>query len=98
MPFQGKAYQFNDATVKTVIETGGVYGLFQYEPLYNRYVCKYVGKAGNMRERLCYWLNNPPASGITHFFGESIATDAARTQREAQLIKEFQPVGNTLLK
>ena len=58
----------------------------------------YVGKTGNFRERLQYWLNNPPVAGITQFFAEVIANQAERTRREAELIAEFKPVGNTVLK
>jgi excinuclease UvrABC nuclease subunit len=80
-------------------EDGGVYGLAKPTP--NRpgyYTILYVGKTGNLRERLRAHLNNPPASGITHFFAEALTGDAARTKREAELIAEFKPVGNTQLK
>ena len=63
-----------------------------------RYTILYVGKTGDLRKRLKEHLNNPPVSGITHFFAEALGTDAARTQREYALIQEFKPIGNTLLK
>ena len=56
------------------------------------------GKPVICGDRLTYWLNNPPVTGITHFFAERIDNDAVRTMREEQLIAEFKPVGNTLLK
>jgi len=58
----------------------------------------YVGKSGNLQERLTYWLNNPPTIGISHFYAEAFDTDAAMSQREEQLIRELQPTCNTLLK
>jgi excinuclease UvrABC nuclease subunit len=100
MPFQNKTvYHFNAVSIDTVYEVGGVYGLAVaqlWNPGY--YTILYVGKSGNLRERLKYHLNNPPVAGITHFFAERIDTEAGRAQREAQLIAEFKPVGNTLLK
>jgi excinuclease UvrABC nuclease subunit len=100
MPFNYGPYPFNEAGINSMVESGGVYGLAKpnrgTSPL--TYTILYVGKSGNLRQRLREHLNNPPASGITHFFAESIGTDAARTQREYVLIQEFKPVGNTLLK
>lgn len=58
----------------------------------------YVGKTGNLRERIQYWLNNPPVAGITHFFADVVDNAAMRTIHEATLIAQFKPVGNTLLK
>lgn len=99
MPFSSNAYDFNKATINLVYEVGGVYGLAQPNILKTGYsTVLYVGKSGNLRERLCYWLNNPPVAGITHFFVERIDNEAARTLREEQLVAEFKPVGNTLLK
>ena len=100
MPFQNTTvYDFTQATINTVNEVGGIYGLakrYLFAP--NQFTILYVGKSGNLRERLQYWLNNPPVTGITHFFADRIDNEAARTLREQQLIAEFKPVGNTLLK
>ena len=100
MPFRDtRVYNFNQATVDTLREIGGVYGLASaqvWRPGW--YTVLYVGKTGNFRERLQYWLNNPPAAGITHFFAEVIANAAERSAHEANLIAEFKPVGNTALK
>ncbi len=99
MPFGYGPFTFNEAGIGGINEVGGVYGLAK--PIPNRigfYTILYVGKTGNLRERLRAHLDNPPASGITHFFAEAIDGDAARTQRESALVQEFKPVGNTLLK
>lgn len=98
MPFGYGPFTFNEAGINGIVESGGVYGLAKPGSTVGRYVILYVGKTGNLRERLRTHLNNPPVSGITHFFGEAIASEAARTQREYELIQEFKPVGNTLLK
>ena len=99
MPFGYGPYRFNDAAINSINGVGGVYGLAQQQLVNpNSFVIKYVGKTGNLRDRLRCHLNNPPVAGITHFFAEAINTDAARTQREYALIQEFKPVGNTLLK
>jgi hypothetical protein len=58
----------------------------------------YVGKSTTLRDRLTYWLNNPPGRGLTHFYAEAFKTEALMTAREEQLIKELKPVLNTLLK
>jgi excinuclease UvrABC nuclease subunit len=100
MPFRdNRIYHFNQATVNTLYEIGGVYGLASaqhWRP--NWYDVLYVGKTGNFRERIQYWLNNPPGAGITHFFAEVIANEAERTRFEAELIAEFRPRYNTVLK
>ena len=100
LPFRDKTvYDFNQATVNTLREIGGVYGLVSAivaRPGW--YTVLYVGKTGNFRERIQYWLNNPPVAGITHFFADVIANEAERTTHEANLIAEFKPVGNTLMK
>ena len=99
MPFGYGPYTFNEVGVGGTLEAGGVYGLAKPTPgKPGYYTILYVGKTGNLRERLRAHLNNPPVSGITHFFAEAITTDAARSQREAVLIAEFNPVGNTQLK
>src|SRR5580692_7134906 len=95
MPFTSSAYQFNAATLNTINEVGGVYGLFkQTEPTV--VVCLYVGLTDNMRRRLREHFNNPPIRGVTHFFGEVIENAQARAIREKVLIAEFNPPGNTV--
>jgi excinuclease UvrABC nuclease subunit len=100
MPFRdNRVYTFNQATVNSLYEIGGVYGLASaqiWRP--NWYNVLYVGKTGNFRERIQYWLNNPPIAGITHFFAEVIANQAERSRFEAELIAEFKPCCNTVLK
>jgi len=100
MPFANtEVYNFNKQTIDRVNRVGGVYGLAC--PMSGKpgwYTILYVGKTGDLNERLCYHYNNPPVAGITHFFVEAIPTDAVRTRREEQLISEFKPVGNTLKK
>lgn len=100
MPFKdATVYDFNQATVNRLREVGGVYGLCKPNPLASGwYIILYVGKTGDLRERVQYWLNNPPTTGITHFFADVILNEAERTRHEAALIAEFKPVGNTLLK
>jgi len=93
MPFSGHAHHFNDATLNTVNEVGGVYGLFQ-QTAPNYFVCRYVGLSDNLRRRLREHFNNPPTSGCTHFFAEAISNAAQRTMREQALIREFNPPGN----
>jgi excinuclease UvrABC nuclease subunit len=100
MPFHNTTvFNFNGVTINTINEVGGVYGLAKPAVLNpGRYTILYVGKSVNLRKRLQDHLNNPPVAGITHFFAERVDTDAGRTQREVQLVAEFQPVGNTHLK
>ena len=99
MPFGYGPFTFNEAGIGSMVESGGVYGLARPSAsALGRYTILYVGKTGNLRERLRTHLNNPPVSGITHFFAEAVPGDAARTQREYVLVQEFKPVGNTLLK
>ncbi len=100
MPFRDQTvYDFNWVTVNRLREVGGVYGLVRPQPLRpGWFTVLYVGKTGNLRERVQYWLNNPPVTGITHFFADVVFNEAERTQHEAALIAEFKPVGNTVLK
>jgi hypothetical protein len=98
MPFSHGPYPFTVAGINSANEVGSVYGLAKPSLTAGYYTILYVGKTGNLRKRLQEHFNNPPASGITHFFAEVHATEAARTQREYALIQEFKPVGNTLLK
>jgi len=62
MPFQNtNVYNFSEITISSIAEVGGVYGLARatlLRPGY--YTILYVGKSGNLRERLKYHLNNPP--------------------------------------
>jgi excinuclease UvrABC nuclease subunit len=58
----------------------------------------YVGKSKTLRDRLNYWLNNPPGRGITHFYSQAYATAAAMDSAEEQLIQALQPIYNTLMK
>lgn len=97
MPFNFGPFPFTESGINSMVESGAVYGLAK-PALFSGYTILYVGKTGDLRKRLKEHYNNPPVSGITHFFAEAIGTDAARTQREYALIQEFQPVGNTLLK
>ena len=96
IPFSGNAYAFNKATIDTVYGIGGVYGLFRWDPRTSQYVNLYVGSTDNLRRRLAEHFNNPPIAGVTHFFAEAWTTAAQRTQREAELIREFNPPGNTV--
>jgi hypothetical protein len=98
MPLTATFYNFNKPGVDLVYEVGGVYGLARKAILPNQYTILYVGQSGNLRERLQCHLNDPPTAGITYFFVERIDNWAARTMRERELIAEFQPIGNTLLK
>jgi excinuclease UvrABC nuclease subunit len=99
MPFRYGPFTFDNAGINGITTAGGVYGLAKPTPSrVGFYTILYVGKTGNLSERLRAHLNCPPVSGITHFFAEQLAGDADRTQREYQLIQEFKPVGNTLLK
>ena len=93
MPFSGSAYRFDNATLDTINEVGGVYGLFQ-QTAPNYFECLYVGLSDNLRRRLCEHHNNPPIQGCTHFFGEAIPGAFQRIVRERQLIQEFNPPGN----
>lgn len=58
----------------------------------------YVGKSKTLRDRLNYWLNNPPGPGITYFYSQAYPTAAAMDSAEELLIRELQPFYNTLLK
>ena len=95
MPFPYENYPFTYATLLTVKEIGAVYGLFganRTRP--NYYDCLYVGETDNLRRRLLEHYNNPPISGITHFFVETNPSALRRSLRERQLIAEFNPPGN----
>lgn len=95
MPFPNQEYPFNEQTVRRVADVGGVYGLAQ--PMQSgKFRILYVGNSDNLRRRLLEHLNNPPIGGITHCFVEAVPTALARYAREAALIREFNPPGNTV--
>jgi excinuclease UvrABC nuclease subunit len=98
MAFQYGPYAFNNATIDTMSNGYGVYGLSRGSGYLGIQPVAYVGKSVTLRDRLTYWLNNPPGIGLTHFYAEAFGTEAAMTAREEQLIKELQPALNTLLK
>ncbi len=87
------AHAFNDATLNTVNEVGGVYCLLQQTgpAVYN---ILYVGMSDNSRRRLREHYNNPPIKGITHFHLEAVPGALQRAAREQSLIREFNPPGN----
>ena len=90
MPFGHGPYAFTKADIELAIESGSVYGLAK-PSLANlkSYVILYVGKTVNLRKRLQEHFNNPPVSGITHFFADA-TTEAERTQREYALNPRVQ--------
>ncbi len=94
IPFNGKAFAFTKATIETINEISGVYGLFQYNSRTQIYENLYVGETDNLRRRLAEHYNNPPIAGATHFFAEAWSTAVQRKRREAELIREFNPPGN----
>lgn len=97
MPFSSDAYPFDPQTIRTVNEVGAVYGLFRPSTARpGHFLPLYVGRTDNLRRRLAEHYNNPPIAGVTHFFAEVFVTERQRVQREAELIAEFQPPGNTV--
>jgi excinuclease UvrABC nuclease subunit len=96
MPFQYGPYTFDKVRINSMVNSFGVYGLARGLILGQKPA--YVGKSKFLRDRLSHWLNNPPGPGLTHFYAEAFATEALMNAREEQLIKEFQPTLNTLLK
>ena len=95
MPFPKGPYQFAPSVLGRVNEVGAVYGLFSPTPFRpGSYDCLYVGETDNLRRRLVEHYNNPPISGVTHFFVEEAALLLRRKAREKQLIAEFNPPGN----
>jgi excinuclease UvrABC nuclease subunit len=96
IPFSGDAYLFTEATLARVSEIAGVYGLFRWDARTQMYHCLYVGMTDNLRRRLSEHFNNPPIAGVTHFFAEAWNTFQQRTTRETELIREFNPPGNTV--
>jgi len=96
MPFGHNAFNFNSPTIDTITTDAGVYGLFQWDPSISKYLCLYVGQSENLRQRLRQHLNNPPISGVTHFFAEVWTVERQRLNREQELIREFNPPGNTV--
>ena len=81
---------------KALSNAGEVYGLFkidlQFRP--DHYACLYVGQTNDLRTRMHEHYNNPPITGVTHFFAEAIATEEQRKRPERELIREFDPTGN----
>jgi hypothetical protein len=96
MPFAHSPFNFDDPTIDTIKTDGGVYGLFWYDYSIAKYRCLYVGQSDNLRRRLREHLNNPPISGATHFFAEVWGVAWQRMNREQELIREFNPPGNTV--
>ncbi|MGA2753707.1 MAG: hypothetical protein ABSE53_08065 [Terracidiphilus sp.] len=93
MPFKEGPFTFDKATAATRRNDGFcVYGLW------GRRGIEYVGKSTTLKDRLTYWVNNPPGPGLTHFYAEALGNEAQMTAREEELIKEFKPALNTLLK
>jgi hypothetical protein len=96
MPFKEGPFVFDKTTVGTRRNDGFcVYGLSRSAMQSG---IAYVGKSKTLQDRLTFWSNNPPGRGLTHFFAEALETEAQMTAREEELIKEFKPVLNTLLK
>jgi len=96
MAFKFGPFAFDKATVAQHQNNGFcVYGLSRSV---NQSWIAYVGRSTTLRDRLTYWLNNPPGRGLTHFYAEAFQTEAAMIAREEELIKELKPVLNTLLK
>jgi hypothetical protein len=96
MPFSYGPYHFSKETVDQHQNHGFcVYGLSRSA---SQIGIAYVGRSTTLRDRLNYWLSNPPGYGLTHFFAEAFETEAQMIAREERLIKEFQPALNTLLK
>jgi hypothetical protein len=92
MPFQSQIYRFDNATLNTVNELAGVYGLLQQTISGHR--VQYVGLTDNFRRRLREHYNNPPIQGVTHFVAEIVPYERQREAREQALIREFNPPGN----
>jgi excinuclease UvrABC nuclease subunit len=83
---------------KTTIDTRRNDGFCVYCLCYADNTAAYVGRSTTLRDRLTFWLNNPPGSGLTQFYAEALLTEAAMIAREEELIKQLKPVLNTLLK
>lgn len=99
MPFAHGPYAFDKETVAGHQNHGFcVYGLSRGIGYFGIQPIAYVGRSTTLRNRLNYWLSNPPGYGLTHFYSEAFQTEAQMIAREEQLIKEFQPTLNTLLK
>jgi excinuclease UvrABC nuclease subunit len=87
-------FAFDKATINTRRNDG----FCVYCLCYSDNTAAYVGRSTTLRDRLTFWLNNPPGSGLTQFYAEAFQTEAAMIAREEQLIKQLKPVLNTLLK
>lgn len=98
MPFQFAPNSFDVQTIaKQRNDQFAVYGLAGRNNLGGLTVV-YVGKSKTLRDRLSYWLNNPPGRGITYFYSQAYETAAVMDSVEEQLIQELRPIHNTLLK
>ncbi len=96
MPLKEGPFVFDKATIATRRDDGFcVYGLSRST---SQAHIAYVGRSTTLRGRLNNWFNNPPGRGLTHFYAEALGTEAQMIAREEELINEFKPVLNTLLK
>ena len=96
MSFKEGPFAFNRTDIATRRNDGFcVYGLSRSA---SQIGIAYVGRSITLQDRLNFWFNNPPGHGLTHFYAEALPTEAQMIAREEQLIKEFQPALNTLLK
>lgn len=96
MPFKEGPFAFTKGVVGTRRNDGFcVYGLSRST---SQVGIAYVGKSKTLQDRLTSWLNAPPGKGLTHFLAEALGSESQMTAREEELIKEFKPALNTLLK
>ena len=96
--FQHPANSFDARTIANQRnDQFAVYGL-AVSNQFGQLTVVYVGKSKTLRDRLSYWLNNPPGKGITYFYSQAYLTAAAMDSAEEQLIRELRPIHNTLLK
>jgi hypothetical protein len=96
MPFSGNSHSFDSSTLKTLNDSGSVYGLFKVDLPFrpDHYTCLFVGQTSDLKTRLLDQYNHPSIPGVTHFFAEDSATEQQRKLRENELIAEFNPPGN----
>jgi len=98
IPFQYAPNSFDAQTIASQRnDQFAVYGLAVRNQLGGLTVV-YVGKSKTLRDRLNYWLNNPPGPGITRFYSQAYDTAAAMDSAEQQLIQQLQPIYNTIHK
>ena len=97
MPFNSEAIPFSRPGVESVNEVAGVFGLFGPSPRPEGFECVLIVEAKNLRRRLRWQLKHPPTTGfVTHFYVELLPNYAQRTRRVAELVREFQPRGDTI--